>query len=232
MPSLNSDLYQTPCPLIIKGAVIPTTNNKGSIYYDRQSVHAISVVKTLIESIWNLEKDPEPRFSSMIEQIQQSELSQHVKSLLVRFCENPNMHRSTLTFSQVFAYVWQRICDPLVSDQLMCDRDPATISALRIELMRVLEEIISNAGETCLSAQIGNIVSALDGFFRDIRIGISDSERITAIVLHVRNSMIKNYGHYDSAMHANQSTKLLLKAGYTLEQFEPWIQAIMESDEE
>ena len=188
-----------------------------SVYDDRQNVHTTTVASTVTESINNLQLDPEPDFDTTLDRILESDLRDTTKQMLTNFCQNES-------YSRVLAYVWQRISNPLIASTTLCK--PIDVVATRTELMRILEERISDCfergQEVCYNGKVGRLISTLDGFFTDIRITISDSERITAIVLQVRDGLIP----YDSETHISLATQALTEAGFEPSQFEAWMEEI------
>ena len=196
-------------------------NTRDTVYDNRQNVHAESIKDTIHKSVSNLMTDPQPDFDSTIDQVLSSDMSGRTKQKLIDFCDNTTRHSSThLTIGQLVAYVWQRICNPGEADGVTADER-------RIELIRILEERIKDCfnergNEVCFAGRFSRIVSTLDGFFPDIRIGISDNERITAIVLQVRDSLKP----YDSVAHVSLATAALTEAGFEYEQYKAWIDEI------
>lgn len=202
---------------------------KGSVYTDTHNVHATSVATTVTKSIQNLLLDPKPDSNLVFEQVMHSGLSDSTKTTLTLFCQDKTLHVQTgLQYVDVLAYVWQRIQNPSITSFVMYDATDQV--ALRTELIRILEERVSDCIEivlpVCFGGRLSRLVSTLDGFFSDIRITISDSERITAIVLQVKASLKP----YDPVTHASRSTECLLEAGFEPDQFKDWITAIKEDD--
>lgn len=180
-----------------------------SVYDDGHNVHVSSVVESVKESLLNLRADPEPDFDSVVDQIAGSNLSETTKQSLTKYCSNEYEHsRFGMTTGQLFAYVWQRI--------------QAHDSVLELE--RILEERVADCidchgNEVCFTGRFNRILSTLDGFCPDIRITISDNERITAIFLQARSGLKP----YDSGLHRAIATESLLEAGFTADQFKPWV---------
>ena len=195
-------------------------DRRDTVYDDRQNVHVESIKDTITKSVNNLKTDPEPDFDSTIDQILWSDMSDGTKQRLIEFCDNTTKHGTGLTLSQLVVYVWQRICNPGEVDGITADERS-------IELIRILEERVRDCfdergNEVCFAGRFSRIVSTLDGFFPDIRIGISDNERITAIVLQVKDSLKP----YDSTAHISSATTALTEAGFEYDQFKAWIDEI------
>ena len=184
-----------------------TVNRSSSIYADRQNVHDIHIQKTVCESIQRLLLDPKPEFS--IEGILGSDLNQHTKQRLVEYCSDETVHsQHLLTYAELLSYVWARI-----------DR-----SEHKDELVKILEEQIQDAECMCFTGRFNRTLSVLVGFYEDIVIEISDSSRISAIVLTTQ-AMVDPY---DPEQHRVLARHKLLEAGYSLEQVQPWLDAISE----
>ena len=60
------------------------------------------------------------------------------------------------------------------------------------------------------------------GFYPDIVIEISDNSRIGAIIIAARTKV----DVYDAAQHRAHAQTLLLEAGYTELEIQPWLEAI------
>ena len=191
-----------------------------SVYMHSQNVHASSVTESVTKSIMNLKTDPTPDFDMVLDHILTSGLSAGTKESLIRFCDDCSEDMKTdMTYSMLFSYVWQRIQNLGETDE-------------RLELERILEgrieDSIDEDGEDlCFGGRLSRLVSVLDGFFDDVRISISDNERITAIVLQVRDSL----DIYDARLHLDLVTEQLVEAGFTADQFEPWAAEIRTSIE-
>ncbi len=186
-------------------------NNKYTTIYDNKENIENKIVKDSInDSIIAIFSDPKPIFS--IDDIMESELSFKTKKILENFCLNKifrtiNMIR--ITYQDLLSYVWNRIIR----------------SEHRLELMKILDEEISNADRVCFSGQIARTVSVLVGFYDDINIRISDNCRISAIILNCKNKI----NSYDSQIHINMSIELLNSAGYSETEIKPWIDALVEN---
>ena len=196
----------------------PHTYRRQSVYRDKQNVHTYSIDDSITRSVNNLKTDSKPDFSSTLDLILDSDLDPDTKQRLVQFCDNTTQHEgSALSYKQLLAYVWQRIQHPgSIDGQSEDDR--------RIELERILEQQIDDSidkpgNEVCFTGRFSRLVSTLDGFFEDIRIGISDNEAITAIVLQTRDSLKP----YDAQVHTRVATQALIEAGFEYEQFRVWI---------
>lgn len=194
-----------------------------TIYENWENVHAGSVSSSVSQSISNLLTDPEPDFDLIIGWIAESDLSSETKKLLIQFCDDDSdtyLIADPFTFSQLFAYVWQRI-------HSFSDGTEEVIHDTKAELVRILGERVNDCvgeygREVCLTGKISRLVSTLDGFFEDIRIGISDNDQITAIILQTRDSIKP----YDVAAHVSVATQSLLDAGFEQTQFAAWIDAL------
>ena len=200
-------------------------HQKQTVYDDSQNVHRSSVENSITRSINNLKTDIQPDCDSTLGQILHSNLSTETKQLLAQFCDDQTQHYIGLTYQQLLAYVWQRVQHPGSIDGV-CEEDRRT------ELERILEESINNCIDrhgfkVCSTGRISHLVSTLDGFFPDIRINISDNERIAAIVLQTRDSLET----YDAQTHIDIATSALLEAGFEHKQFKAWIDELKGADD-
>lgn len=190
--------------------------DNSSVYDDVHNSHASSVTKSVIKSIKNLRKDPEPDFNSITDRVTNSRLSEETKQILLRFCLDPTVHMQTdMTFAQLLAFVLQRIesCD----GEMRCE--------LESNLSERMHDCINQYGDdVCFPGRFNRLLSTLCGFFKGIVITISDNERITAIFLHA----CKGIEPYDLTKHRTAAIAKLEEAGLTADQFKPWIDAIDE----
>ena len=197
--------------------------SRWTIYENSENVHTSSVSSSVSQSISNLMTDPKPDFDSVMGWIVESDLSLETKELAIQFCDDDadiHLNKRFITFNQIFAYVWQRI-------HSFSDGSEETVCNTKVELVRILGERVNDCideydDEVCITGKISRIVSTLDGFFPDIRIGISDNDQITAIILQTRD----NIKPYDVAAHVSVATQNLLDAGFERAQFAAWIEAL------
>ncbi|CAH6420493.1 Hypothetical protein MVR_LOCUS144 [uncultured virus] len=181
--------------------------NASSVYADGQNVHNAHIQKTVCESIQRLLTDPKPVFS--IEDITKAGLDVIATELLLIYCADTCVHSAhLLTYAELLGYVWARICR----------------SEHKVELFKILGEQVCESKDLCLTGRFNRTVSVLMGFYDDIMICISDSSRITAIVLAARAKIEV----YDPTQHLELATKLLTEAGYGADMIEPWLRAISE----
>lgn len=142
-----------------------TSNYHSSVYLDKQNVHNPTIQKTVCESNQRLFADPKPEFGIQI--IIDSNLSEHVKSRLIEYCEDKTIHSiHLLTYQDLLSYVWARI----------------TKSKNQEELFRILEKQIQDPECQYFTSRLNQTLSILIGFNEDIKMGISDNDRIGAIV--------------------------------------------------
>lgn len=196
-------------------------NIECSVYNDYQNVHASSVSKSVIASVQSLIQDPEPDVTVIQQQIRASVLKPSTITALIDFCGDRSVHSGLgLTFAQMLAYVWQRIHNPSPSAQI------TTVLERTNELLRILEQRVEDCFEDgkplCFFGRFNRILSTLDGFFDDIRITISDSEQITAIVLQIQNTITP----YDKAVHKRLVIERFEEEGLESKQYQAWIDAI------
>ncbi|CAH6421600.1 Hypothetical protein MVR_LOCUS290 [uncultured virus] len=138
-----------------------------------------------------------------------SDLPERAVRLLLEYCGDEHVHSyHFITYQELLAYVWARISS----------------SEHKFELIKILAEQVTDAECKCVTGRFNRTLSVLVGFYPDIVISISDSSRISAIVLTARDQVQP----YDSAQHLALATTLLLEAGYDAAVIEPWLEAISE----
>ena len=182
-------------------------NRSNSVYSDNQNVHNSNIQKTVCESIQNLLNDDKPEFS--IQTIIESDLNSKIKEQLVEYCEDKTVHSiHLLSFFDLLSYVWNRI---IKSDH-------------KDELMKILEEQISDSECQCFTGRFNRTLSVLVGFFDDIKIEISNSDRISAIVLSIRDK------HHDKPIGEQKELvrHALITCGYNEEDIVDWLNAFDE----
>ena len=186
-------------------------SNSRSIYANSQNVHDEHVQLTVCNSIKNLLRDPDPKFS--IDSVILSGMDERAIRLIVEYCADKAVHsRHLLTYAELLAYVWARI-----------DR-----SEHKEELIKILAEQVTDAECKCFTGRFNRTLSALVGFYPDIVISISDNSRISAIILAVK-ARVEPYSPqacYDAAR------KQLLDAGYTESVIKPWLDAIIDDEDD
>ena len=178
-----------------------------SIYSDTQNVHDTHIQRTVCESIQRLLTDPKPEFA--IEAVLESDLDEKAKALIVEYCSDDTIHSvHLLTYAELLGYVWQRI------EQ----------SEHRSELLAILAEQVTDAECKCFTGRFNRTLSVLVGFYDDIVIEISDNSRIGAIIIAIKQGL----DVYNPVEHRTRAKTALLEAGYTDEDMEPWLDAIIE----
>lgn len=176
-------------------------NKSSSVYSDQQNVHNTNIQKTVCESIKSLLRDPKPEFNMEI--IINSNLNQKVKERLIEYCEDLNVHSThLLTFQDLLSYVWSRIIRHESKE----------------ELFKILEEQIQDSECKCFTGRFNRVLSVLVGFYDDIRIEISDNDRISAIVLNIIEQN-KDKSINDQKILIEQA---LIEAGYDADIIESW----------
>ena len=178
-----------------------------TVYADRQNVHNTHIQKSVCHSLQSLLQDPEPKFS--IKLIKSSNLDGAVKEALISYCRDRTEHSTyNITYSQLLAHIWARIHK----------------SEHTTELLKILSEQVRDSKDKCFTGRFNRLLSVLVGFYDDITIEISDTARISAIILTIR----KQVKPYSAVTHRRIAEEQLLAAGYTETAIEPWLGAITE----
>lgn len=184
-------------------------NMKNTIYEDNQNIHDVGVQRCVSESVQRLLHNTDPNFNFTIDDVINSELSTDTKNSICTFFEDSSIHMHHLiTYKELFICVWQRIVK----------------SIYREEMMKILEEQIADSKGMCFTGRFNRTLSVLVGFYDDIYIEISDTNRISAIILNIRDRLRP----YDVDKHVKLSKTALLEAGYSQQEIEPWIDSIMD----
>jgi len=183
------------------------TQTVGNIYSDIQSVHRSSVTNSVKKSIENLLSDRDELSSERLIEIilEAPSLTEDVKNQIIQYMEDKEeLVSSMVTFEDVLSKVIARIIDHVESS----------------ELYKILNEQMTEAECMCLTGRISRLVSTLDGFYDDIRIEVSSTEIISAIILQVTAvpGTVEEY--------KDEATRRLLESGYTAEEIEQWIASI------
>lgn len=185
-------------------------NQNTSVYHDKQNVHDIEIQRTVCDSIQALLSDSKTDFS--MDMIINSKLKSSIKEALVQYCQDKTIHSIHLiTYQELLSYVWNRIIN----------------SEHTNELMKILEEQITDSECQCFTGRFNRTLSVLVGFYNDIKINISDKSRISAIILNCKDRIIP----YNSQLHRETSKLELIEAGYTETEIDPWISAIDEFED-
>jgi hypothetical protein len=193
-----------------------TRYKSSSVYDDNQNVHDVHIQKCVCDSIQNLLKDSStPKLSD--EDIINSDLNHRTKEALIEYCNETSVHSIHLiTYRELLGYVWQRIQS----------------SQHKNELLRILEEQIGDSICKCFTGRFNRTLAVLVGFFDDIQINISENSRISAIVLNRKEKCSNDGSPHDPKRCAELIEQDLLEAGYSKEEIQPWIDAILEEVEE
>lgn len=184
-----------------------------TVYDDGQNVHNVHVQQSVRRSLISLFTDPKPEFSpsDLLTMIANTDMDDSVKQLLTEYCLNTYVHSDhMISYSELLAYVWNRI----------------TRSEHTAELFKILSQLILDSENKCFTGRFNRTLSVLVGFYPDIVIEISDTSRISAIILAIQKRTIS----YDPATHVEIATIELQQAGYTLDEIKPWIDAILDTD--
>ena len=176
-----------------------------NIYTDTQNVHDFRIQMSVNNSVRNLLKDPVVTFNP--QSIIESDLPAETITTIIDYCSCDAVHSThDLTYAELFAYVWDRI-----------QRHEA-----RSELYKILADQIRDSECKCFTGRFNRTLSVLVGFYDDISINISDSSRISAIIIAIRNRL----DFYAPAAHRDAATQALIEAGYSLTDIKPWLNAI------
>jgi hypothetical protein len=154
------------------------TKNVNNVYVDSQSVHNSNIQESFRKSVESLLNDKNTDLN-LEEILMDKILNTKVKEQIVEYCNDGSIH-STLgvTFKELLGLVWERIKK----------------NENKEEILKVLNEEIMDAECKCFTGRITRIVNVLNGYYDDIRIGISENEQIgTIISLMLKEGKEKEY---------------------------------------
>ena len=182
-----------------------------SIIYDNsENVSDDAVKDSVFKSIQNLVKDSSPRFS--LDNLEGSGLSKYAIKWLAKSCASTDRSSEYLiTFQQLLAYVWQRIQS----------------SPHKSELIKVLEQQVTESDGRCLTGRMTRLLAVLMGFYDDIHIAISTNAQINAVIKVAERDL----DPYCPKIHHDLVAANLRDLGYSDEEAKPWLDAIYGPEE-
>lgn len=201
----------------------PEVNN--GIYGNTQNVHDSTVQRHFFRSVQNLLQDQTKEV--IMENVFTLIDRENIESLR-RYLRDPTPFSRagddnvifSISYNDLFVRVWNRIQDHPNRDDI---------------LIRLNEELLESNGK-CFVGRLTRLVNVLVGYYDDITIGISDTDRIGAIIQNVlnenRDRISQLQGGDPSRLQILQTeirqtaTDRLLSLGYTEENINIWINAI------
>lgn len=185
--------------------------NQRTVYSDGQNVHDVHIQRSVCKSLSCLLTDPNPGCEGeLMAEIEKADLTDHVKQLLSRYCADQSIHSvHMISYKELLGYVWARIIQ----------------SEHSTELIKILSQQVLDSEGMCFTGRFNRTLSVLVGYYDDIVIEISDSSRISAIIITIQARI----NPYDPVTHAETATRELQEAGYSLDEIKPWIDAIMDT---
>jgi Leucine-rich repeat (LRR) protein len=141
--------------------------NNHRIFTDGQNVHSSSIQTSTKQSINTLFKDP---FDCSKDDIIKECITWPIQCLpdLLTYLDDIDVHSTLLvSFYDVFVKVFGRIMSHPNKTDIICR----------------LDEELKESECKCFTGRLTRLINSLVGFYDDIVIGISDSERISAIIL-------------------------------------------------
>jgi len=192
------------------------TKNHQNIYDDNQNVHNHKIQQSIVKSVYNLLNDPLSLVRQLfvknntLNTIINSSLSNKTKSALIEYSEDVSVHTVlNISFKELLDYVWQRIEN---------HRDKENI-------LRILEEEMSDAECKCFTGRMSRLVNCLNGFYDDIKIEIGEKEQIGNIIILIKDKLIAE-GQYTVTVHKEQVKAALKEREYSDDQINMWIEYI------
>jgi len=200
-------------PINVQRLLDRVKNHQG-VYGDSQNVHNHEIQQSIAKSVYSILNDTMARQllvkNNTINNIINSSLSDKTKSALIEYSEDVSVHTVlNISFKELLDYVWQRI-----------DRHPD-----KENILRILEEEMSDAECKCFTGRISRLVNCLNGFYDDIKIEIGAKEQIGNIIVLIRDKLIAE-GKYTLDAHKEQVRTALKEREYPAEQINIWIDYI------
>ena len=185
-----------------------------SFYKSKSVVHDPTVRDSIIRSTHNLVGEHDCDTERVLADIFESNLPRATKEAVWWLWKN-DISRSVfiyITTKELVARVWEYIIKSKDSEQLR----------------KIFIQELDGINSSCISGRLGRIISILDGFHEGVRICISDSSRIGAIVCYTRNMLMTD----DEQLVHDTVKERLTELEYTQEQIQPWLDAILDVDVE
>lgn len=177
-----------------------------TIYTNLGNTHDSAVRASVKQSVNNLLKDD---LVMRLKDVWESDLDCWVKGIVRRLCRVKHTHyQAGIRYRRLFLHVWQRI----------------VLSDSKDVLMEILIENLERSSKKCFTGYFNATLNTLAGFFDDISITISDSARISGIIVGIR----RHISPYRRQVHHDLAKAQLLEMGYDEAVLEPWLTAILE----
>lgn len=178
-----------------------------TIYRDPNNTHDSVVRESVKRSIDSLLKDD--LVTGLSDVMASENLDSNVKKIIGHLCGVEHVHRQArIKYERLFLHVWQRIITSESKDVLI----------------EILIENLERSGKKCFTGYFNATLNTLAGFFDDISITISDSARISGIIVGIR----QHISPYSRQEHHDRTKVQLLDMGYDEETIKPWLRAILE----
>ena len=146
------------------------------IYDDGQNIHNSHIQNSFRNSLSNILKDKDLMNLDIIKQqiIDSQMLTEQTKKEILNYYDDSTEHSTYLiTYSDLLKYVWARIDKSQHKD----------------EILKVLNQEISDGLCMCFTGRMTRLLNTLTGFYDDIELQISDSEQITNIIMSLKNKI-------------------------------------------
>lgn len=188
--------------------------NHANLYRDGQNVHTSSIQESIKKSLISLFNDTyNVNKDTVIDHVvADRSINAKNKQLLIGYINDEKESHSTLycTFFDAFMKVYGRIIGCVDTGR-------------RTELYKRLNEELDDGECKCFTGRLSRMVNVLDGFFDDIRIGISENEQISNVILVLRH---KNGINLDDDMNETIKERIraeLKERGYEDDIIDVWL---------
>ena len=155
-----------------------TQNNM--VYNDSQNVHSHHIQNSFRNSLENLLRDKIDIDLEAIKEniVENNILTEQTKREILNYCDDVTEHSTYLiTYCDLLVYVWNRI----------------NKSAHKEEILKILNQEISDGLCMCFTGRLTRLINVLVGFYSDIELQISDSEQITNIIINLKNKITNDH---------------------------------------
>jgi Leucine-rich repeat (LRR) protein len=181
-----------------------------NIYNDSQSVHNHQLQEGIGESIISLLND-KCGDCDYLAKILDSPLELKTKNIIYRyyeenFCYYDYDNNKNISFKTLLKYVWNRI-----------DKHEN-----KNDLIKIFDDEIIESEKYCNTGKISRLINVLNGFYDDIKIHISENERIGAIIVNLRK---KYYSNNEEELR-NIIKKELVARNFSEEIINVWIEHV------
>jgi len=180
-----------------------------NVYQNNQSVHDHNIEKTTNESIINFLTSFKYQKTQNLEiLINDLNISTTSKQLLLNYSLENYIH-------SVLQMKYSEILEPILYFIINHEH--------KEELLKILDQEITESQEKCLQGRISRTINILNGYHDSVKINISDNEQISNLIINLQNKF------NDLSKLKNNFIKEMLERNYNNEIIDEWIKHIDEN---